>query len=544
MDQPLSKRISRREFLKLAGLNLGALLLPAYLLTPQRAAASLAGQWPSLSIDQLPARLADIISRTPEATIDPAGYYYLSGKNGLNDGRVPLARTRWTLQNNKPRDRLVSDATWGIVLHWFGDAPEKNLDLDGYLRGFNGRRREGEELITTSAHFLVGEAPPTTYVPETKVGVIQTQAPDVDGTPFLAAHLRGLSFGTHDENKQYFVKAYYELAQKDPTIHSLLQDMYDGPWIHPNQRTIAIEIAGTDFDNNFPSSQKTANALSVVWALMQRYYIISSRVLGHHEIQLNKGDPGKQFMATLRFLLGIKALIQPDPLMKLLVFGQYLGADGDMQKAVARYFRLARDYHVLTSKPDQVYAWEALSQYWPVQHLVDPNVTLLKTAGHFAAPIAGEFIKNGYEFLVPDNHEGIDLHHPIPRGAVRPEKPADVQLVAPGQCLYLGEVHDCHAGRMAIFRHQQPDNAQILSIYGHLSELGDLRAGQIYPAEAYIGRVDNNSIGCGRFLHFAVAYGAAWDLDLKEQPAIPSGAGPTWIRERYLEPVEYLQNRA
>jgi len=226
------------------------------------------------------------------------------------------------------------------------------------------------------------------------------------------------------------------------------------------------------------------------------------------------------------------------------VFGQHLRKDGDGAAAVRRYFKLVRDYHVLTSKPAQLYDWEALSGYWFLYPLLDPYVKALKSANHFAAPIAGEFNKNGYDYLIPENHEGIDLHHPIPHGAARPSKPAEVQLIAPGECLYLGEVKDCHEGQMAIFRHQQPDGAQVLSVYGHLSELRDLKVGQLYPMLAQVGVVDNQNVSCGRFLHFAIGYGAAWDLNLNKEPDIPNGAGPTWIRERYLEPLPYLSQHS
>jgi hypothetical protein len=531
--------ISRRDFLKLAGLNLGACLLPLQALSTVPY-----GSWPALAAEELPAAINEILEITPETSIDDAGLLNLTDRRSQATGQVHLARTRWNLQHSTPSDRLASDVPWGIVLHWFGDLESKNLDLDGYLRGFNGRRREDDTLITTSAHFLVGDGQPTIYPPKDEIGIIQTQKADRDGVPFQAAHVRGLSMEPHDEKKQYFVRAYDQLARQDSTIRSLLQDLYatqNSPWYHPNQRTIAIEITGADFDDDFPTKPKIANVLSVVWALMKRYNILASRVLGHHEIQMNKGDPGKQFMALIRFLIGVKALVQPDPLMKLLVFGQHIGPDGDMEQAVKRYFKLIRDYHVLITKPKQVYAWEALSQYWNIYPLVNRNVAALKAAATFSVPIAGALIKNGYSFLNPENHEGIDLHHPFQKGTNRPEKPAEVQLVAQGECLYLGQVNDCHAGRLAIFCHQQPDAAQVLSVYGHLTELGRLKVGQHYPIGTPIGVVDNVSVSCGRFLHFAIAYGAAWDLDLRSQPNIPLGAGVVWIRERYLDPLKYLE---
>jgi hypothetical protein len=237
----------------------------------------------------------------------------------------------------------------------------------------------------------------------------------------------------------------------------------------------------------------------------------------------------------------VKALTNNDLIMKLLVFGQHLKKDGDTMAAVQRYFNLVRDYHVLTAKPVEVYQWEARSQYWPITRTVIPSLAKLENARGFLAPIAGEMVKNGYDFLVPGSHEGIDLHHPILRGASYPEQPADIHLIAPGECLYVGQASDCHDGKMMIFRHQQADGAEVLSVYGHLSELMDLTPGNVYPVQTLIGVVDNQNMDCGRFLHFAIAYGATWDLNLQVDPTVPQGAGPTYIRERYLEPMAFLR---
>jgi hypothetical protein len=538
MEKTQPPHITRREFLKLAGLNLGALLASPRLLSLQPSAL-----WPFLTIDQLPPAIADIINRTAQSWIDSSGYLTLKAANGGQPGRVPLSPTQWNQERRGPRDRLISGIQWGIILHWFGDQVDKNLDLPGYLRGFDGRRKNEDTYYNTSAHFLVGDDVPSTSAGSDNVGIVQTQIPYEDGTPLIASHLRGLSFGTHDDKKQYFVNAYYQLAIQDPTIHSLIQEMYDGRWIDPNQRTIAIEITGTDFNNHFPGPQKIANVLSVVWAIMKRYQITASSLLGHYEIQMNKGDPGKQFMALLRFLIGLKALIDPDPVMRMLVFGQLLDSAGEPLQSVKRYFDLVRNYHLLVSKPIQVFQWEALSKFWFIYPKIIHSPLNLFPAFSFVPPIVGDSIKNGYDFLVPSNHEGIDLHHPFSRSQNRPEKHAQVQLIADGQCLYLGEVRDCHAGKLAIFRHQQSDGAQILSVYGHLSEMSDIQAGRIYPIQTPIGLVANDSLECGRFLHFAIGLGPTWDVDLNKSPAIPHGAGPTWIRERYLEPIEYLKNR-
>jgi hypothetical protein len=118
-----------------------------------------------------------------------------------------------------------------------------------------------------------------------------------------------------------------------------------------------------------------------------------------------------------------------------------------------------------------------------------------------------------------------------------------VQLVADGTCLYLGESAGCHGGQTAMFRHRQPDGAEILTVYAHLAGLGNLRVGERYPLGTNIGAITATDCAQEDYLHFAVAYGATWDTDLSRRAAIPANAGTTWIENRYLNPVEYLRSR-
>jgi len=206
------------------------------------------------------------------------------------------------------------------------------------------------------------------------VTILQTQLPDEDGTPFVASHLHSLDYKAHEERRQYFVRALYELGYQQPTIHSILQEWYDGPYVDANMRSLAIELAGCYFDDpaHAPSSQQIANAIGLIWALMKRYGICASNILGHHEISLNKSDPGKRFMALIRCLLGAIALTKSDPGMNEMVFGQHLSSGQEPIQAVIIYLRWVRDFLALTSQPGQVSAWEVESGYW---HLYDQVAT-------------------------------------------------------------------------------------------------------------------------------------------------------------------------
>jgi hypothetical protein len=532
-------RISRKEFLKLAGIATGVALQASSWPGKRWFAELELPDWPNLKLEQLPARLQQLLQLTPDSLIDAKGSLLLLDAGGNPSGSVPLVPTQWNQEHSHAWDKLYSDYSWGIVLHWFGDLAKFDYGLDNYLWGFNGLREVKGYLTRTSAHFLVGAAPPvSTDSAEIKpIGILQMQAADKDGTPFVASHLQSLNYEQHKNKGQYFVRALYQLSLQDPTIHSILQDFYDGRHMDPNMRTIAIEICGYDFEHaeNQPDEQKIANVLSVVWAVMQRYGIRASNILGHQEIAINNADPGKKFMALMRLLVGVKALVEPDQRMKELVFGQYLSSERQPWQAVEAYFQFVRDYLVMISRPDTVYEWETYTGYWLMHDLVRGNTPGQGAAASFRKPFAEALPNPTSTFTIPNYHEGVDFFRrgPISLSTI------EVQLAALGECLFVGESHGYHPGKLAIFRHRQPDGAQVLSVYGHLERLAELQAGRTYlPGEpvgsTLLSRVKDN------VLHFAIAYGATWESDLHNHPNIPLNVGAEWIKQRYLNPVEYL----
>ena len=524
--------ITRRQFLQLSGLLGGAMIVPHEWLPPPPPAVT----WPLLALTTLPGRQRAILLRLPRLVLDQAGNLLL--KPGSAPGTpLPVAQTQWNRENSHDWDRLQAGHPWAIVLHWYGDDPEDDLNLGAYLNGFDGLRRVHDYETRTSAHALVGKAHPAN--PGDHVGIVQTQFPHADGTPFVASHLPMLDYESHFQRQQYFVRALYQLNHQEPAIHSVLQDWFDGWWVDPNMRSLGIEISGRDFDTpeNAPPDQQVANTVAVVAALMRRYGVLSSNLLGHLEIQINKPDPGKKFMALVRCLLGSLALSSGDTVLKELCFSQYLGEDGDPWRAVRVYFQFVRDYLLLTGRPNQVYEWEAESGYWALaDQLPEHSHTPLPPAPHFHLPLPGAAPVVGATFLVPHNHAGVDLYLPASRANML----ADVQLSAAGQCLYAGPLRSQHAGFQAFFRHRQSDGAEVLSHYANLARLSDLQPGALYPSGQVIGQLDSGS-GRAFVLHFAIAYGAAWETSLRSNPEIPLNASLTWIRERFLDPVAYLE---
>ncbi len=533
-----SRRLSRRSFLKFVAANLAA----ASLRIPGDDEFWHPEIWPVMEFDDLPPAAKRILEIVPQTHINQEGYLILSEKGGQPLGQVPLARTRWNLERTQPVDRLHGNVPWGIVLHWYGDKENFTPTVAGYLRGFDSLRWVTNYLTRTSAHFLVGANAPSDKParPQDPIAILQTQAPDADGWPFLASHLQPLDHQAHRERRQYFVRALYQLGYREPRLHSILQDYFDGPRVDPNLNTIAIEICGYDFEHpeHAPSDEQIANVISVIWSTMKRYRIQAVNILGHHEIQLGKADPGKKFLALIRYLIGLKALVENDMTMKRLVFGRFLDQDGEPEQAVRRYFSFVRDYLVLVATQKEVYEWEKASNYWiAFDRFAEGKIRIART---FRRPLDELQLSQALNFLKPENHEGIDL---LIRGAdnrYNKTVTSDAYLVADGICLFIGENDRCSPGQSAIFSHIQPDGAQILSVYGNLNELTSLRAGESYPLGYRVGTIQSSRFRWNPSLHFAVAFGATWDTDLKIQASIPINAGTSWIQARYLNPLEYL----
>jgi hypothetical protein len=525
--------ISRREFLKLLQTSTVTLALPLNWLEY----FSFPPLFPSINLNRVPEHVRKVLMQVSPAQIDQAGYLALLDTGGSPKGRVALARTRWNLERHFSYDRLVAGKPWGIVLHWYSDKDNFDRSISGYLRGFNELRMVDNYETRTSAHFLVGKEKPDVDdgEPIQSIGIIQTQAPDKDGIPFLASHLQPINFLIHKEKKQYFVRALYQLAYAEPAIHSILQDFYDGPRIDPNMDTIAVEITGHDFDSpsSCPDDQQIANVVSVVWAVMKRYRISALNIMGHHEIQINKSDPGKKFITLIRYLIGLKALYENDQVMKQLVFGQFYDLSGDTSLAVQKYFKFIRDYLVLVSYPYQVFEWETVCRFFNVYDDLFDHAGAPMLDGYLAAPVDGNIRLNGGKFLEPENHEGIDLY------CDSSTMPTKVHLISEGVCIYTGTSKGYHPGKTAIFRHHLPQGAEIITVFSHLSSLGDLSVGEKYAQGYPIGFIEDDNKQ--RFLHFAAAYGATWETDLKNCPDIPANVGATWIKFRYLNPGDYIK---
>lgn len=530
--------LSRRDFLKSAAVSLAAAALPRF--RPDDPGVS---DWPDLGYDRVPDRIVRLMEKVPRMRVDSDGYLILQNERDVPLGRTPLAQTQWNRENSSKRDRMDTGRPWAIVLHWYGDRENFDKTVAGYLRGFDSEREIYDYVTRTSAHFLVGwEKPlPGVEAKDDEIGILQTQLPDEDGIPFIASHLAPVNYKAYVEDRHYFVRALDSMALRQPWIGSVLQSFFSGRRFDPNAEALAIEICGYDFENpvHWPGDQQIANVVGLVWALMKRYQVRASDILGHNEIQLSKPDPGKKLTSLVRYLIGIKALLEQDEHMLELVFGQF--RDLSTSQAVRRYFRYVRDYLVMVASQQRVYEWEALSHYWFFYPSIDSQTPALPWMNDLVVPVHNTVAFNRDLYLQPEHHEGIDISRDLPRHSpIKPGEELDVYLMGQGICLNVGESLGHCCGRSAIFRHLQPDGSQVLTLYGHLHNIGDLQAGERYPAGYRIGAAQAPQPYIDSYVHFSIAYGATWDTDLVRTPRLPLNAGTTWIQQRFLEPRSYL----
>jgi len=514
---------NRRDFFKFVTMPMTLALLPI------PGVDRLLKGWPFVKVKQLPEYVQQVMAHVPNLRIDRAGYMTII-RDGDQAQRIPLAQTDWNKENTRLRDQLVPSVSWAIVLHWYGDHELYDKTVRGYLRGFNQGRVLNGRNTKSSAHYLVGSGTPVDEESDIlPIGVLQLQEVSPEGLPYQAGSLhRGTVFNGL-KKRSYFLRAAEELKYQDPAYHSFLIDLKNGSQIDPNLRSIAIEITGKNFDDvdHHPSQQKIANVLSTVLAIMRRYKISAANILGHNELQSDKSDPGKKFMALIRFLVGIHALLENDPWMKELVFGQYLQESTTKTGAVVKYFKYVYEYLKLTGTPRTVYEWEKWSQYWHFMERLQGGGDCQYAVSHMIAPIGGDLREIGDRFLDPLPHEGIDLY-PVDTGDV------PVRMVGDGRCLYVGRSADPPVGTNLIFRHRLPSAAEVISIYGNMDHLQTLRVGEIYPQGTRIGSLDGDDRWS--HLHFAIGYGNTWDTLLRENRKVPGLADSQWIEEYFLNP--------
>jgi hypothetical protein len=106
-------RISRRDFLKVVGLNLSGLAIPNL-----PGMLDWAAGWPSMHSYDLPVAVREILTRVHNTKISAKGDMYLLDRFLKLIGQIPVAKTRWNLERSKLQDN--SSKTCAGVLFFIG----------------------------------------------------------------------------------------------------------------------------------------------------------------------------------------------------------------------------------------------------------------------------------------------------------------------------------------------------------------------------------------------------------------------------------------
>ena len=521
---------------------------------------------PFLQAGDLPTDVQKILRLIPKTEFDAKGKLLLYNNDKLPPSNIPFAATDWNINHRYSYDRLITNQPMAIVLHWFGDRENFNDEIEGYLRGFDSIRPVANYTTNTSAHFLIGSAKPVNanqFDNSSPVGIVQTQAPDIDGVPFVASHIARMDYTLHEQALQYFVRTSYTLNQTEQHPLSILVDFYDGRRIDPNLRTIALEITGTNFDNQLSELvlQKLANVISVVIAVMKKYRIPALNILGHNEISLNKADPGKMFLALIRYLVCVQSLVSNDHVAQELVLTPFYSQAARhysnpiihklfnkseilieiKKQAISNYLKYVREYLLLVDTPANVFRWEEYCKFWQVYDHLIPEEKPREIANDFNYPVKQvDFESRGY-FLDQNNREGINFHRVRSSDTQSDQFP--ICLVANGECLYASSSVFYPGKFIAIFKHRLPSSAEILSIYDNLNIATDLKLSNCYKKGQVIGKINSVHSYIPAHLHFAIAFGSTWDIHIKNNQSTPLNAGPTWMQARYLDPIKFLETQ-
>lgn len=271
----------------------------------------------------------------------------------LTDGRYPFISTK-----------LPS----GLVLHWFGNIPEwenkyaKNKWASEYVTNGLGS--------ATSVAFLVGDQ---AYSPsnglDSKVSIVQAELPSSSGLWPHTAHAIYKNIRTKIENPGDEINMYLVLENELTNKYKLPQMIYKadeyykyrnaGPFqtltvevnsdgMAINKNLLGIEVLGYNFykEGFYPSIQTRANVLGLMIMLGKKYGWSGLSILGHYQVDLERGDPGAEFMYEMKILYGLAPLLLQDQQFAHSVYKPFLNADvanKSIQYSYSQYFRFMEE---------------------------------------------------------------------------------------------------------------------------------------------------------------------------------------------------------
>jgi len=251
-------------------------------------------------------KVSDILSRIEPLSFDSQGNLVI-----LDEAEDTIAKPFVVIPTNESQEKAkkgeLVDEVRLLVVHSDGAPRLKSSGVPrtalSTLAGLNSNG--------VSTHWSIDEFPiRLEHEGEGGFGILSTQSASGDASrPYEGAHvLIGIEIktGRADVTRINTVDIFKKLG-----IESNLIDLVDEGTTDLDKYSVGFEQIGwylsRNFPENFPPNQQIANVLSLTLANMEQYLLTPWDIVGHHEIQ-EKRDPGDEFMAVLRFLIGVAAL--------------------------------------------------------------------------------------------------------------------------------------------------------------------------------------------------------------------------------------------
>ncbi len=282
----------------------------------------------------------EILSIQPELSFDENGKLYYEEDESTN----PVLTVETDRHLSFPYEQL-SDVKF-FVIHFDG-APQTlaSGEYRTVLNTINGLNRSGKP----SVQFCVDSYPVSDeFVDKNGVGVILSQA--TGPMPYKGRNViigYDLETGREDLNRVKTADLYEQVGVGKDFVDFIRAGYKDF-----ESFSLGLEQVGTNFSINFPEqfppNQQIANVLALVEAASERYGLSVWDIVGHHEIQ-EKGDPGDEYMLTLRYLLGLSYLLDeqlPD---------DFLETDDPYD-----YFVKLKDYSIARMGEDRYMQWNEI----------------------------------------------------------------------------------------------------------------------------------------------------------------------------------------
>jgi peptidoglycan/xylan/chitin deacetylase (PgdA/CDA1 family) len=290
--------------------------------------------------ERLSPEVKEILSLQPELSFDEDGGLHYEDQDGSN----PVLTVETDRRMSFPYEQL-NDVKF-FVIHYDG-GPQKlaSGEYRTVLNTINGLNGGGNP----SVQFCVDQYPVNNeFVDKDGVGIILSQA--TGPVPYKGRHVMigyDLETGREDLNRVKTADLYEQVGVGQDYIDFIRAGYKDF-----ESFSLGLEQVGTNYSHNFPEefppNQQIANVLALVEAAAERYGLSAWDVVGHGEIQ-EKGDPGDEYMLTLRFLLGLSYLLDeqlPD---------DFLETDDPYD-----YFVALRDYSVARMGESRYSDWNEI----------------------------------------------------------------------------------------------------------------------------------------------------------------------------------------